>query len=64
MLARADNFLNLDFGESDPDWMAVEYFTTLQNQELSQVEIEIEMKKGTFATSIIEFYDIIQSCIR
>lgn len=40
LLARADNFLNHDSDESDPDRMAVEYFRKLHNQVLPQVEIE------------------------
>ena len=35
LLARDNNFLNLDSDGSAPDWIAVECFTKLQNQELS-----------------------------
>ena len=40
ILARGDNFLNLDSDDSDPDWMAIEYFTKLKRQQLQQTEIE------------------------
>ena len=48
LLAQVDNFLNLESDESDPDWMTVEYFTKLQNQELRQAEIERDELYNTF----------------
>lgn len=37
LLARPVDFLNLDSNTSGHDWMAVEYLTKLQNQELPPV---------------------------
>ena len=46
--ARVDNFLSLNSDESDPDLMAVEYFTKLLNQELPHAKIERDEDYGTF----------------
>ena len=39
LLARDNDSLKLDSDESAPDWIAVECFTKLKNQELPQEEI-------------------------
>ena len=46
--ARVDNFVGLNSDESDPDLMAVEYFTKLLNQELPHTKIERDEDYGTF----------------
>ena len=59
LLARDNDSLKLDSDESAPDWIAVECFTKLKNQELPQEEIGSDdflgVKgggggQGTFAT--------------
>ena len=42
LLARDNDSLKLDSDESAPDWIAVECFTKLKNQELPQEEIGSE----------------------
>ena len=54
MLALADNVLNIDSDESDPDSMAAEYFKKLQNQELPQVEIERGEDYDTFLRELLQ----------
>ena len=54
VLARGDNFLNLDSDDSDPDWMAIEHFTKLQKQQLQQTEIEGEVKYDTFLRGLLQ----------
>ena len=57
LLARDNDSLKLDSDESAPDWIAVECFTKLKNQELPQEESGSDdllgVKgggQGTFAT--------------
>ena len=57
LLARDNDSLKLDSDESAPDWIAVECFTKLKNQELPQEEIGSDDfwgvpggGQGTFAT--------------
>ena len=58
LLARDNDSLKFDSDESAPDWIAVECFTKLKNQELPQEEIGSDdflgVKggggQGTFAT--------------
>ena len=54
ILARGDNFLNLDSDDSDSDWMAIEYFTKLQRQQLQQTEIEGQVEYDTFLRGLLQ----------